>query len=87
MYILYLWVLKVVIRLVLGSNERYSLWFVYDDRAPYVLFVHTSGAPYLRNLRNFGNHVTVRLPICLHHREANVKCHTYNLVWEPVICV
>ena len=87
MYILYLWLLKVVIWLVLVSDGRYSLWCVYDGRAPYALFVHTSRAPYLRNLTNIGNHVTVRLPICLHHRAANVKCQTYKLVWEPVICV
>ena len=73
--------------IVLVSNERYLLWCVYDGRAPRTLFVHMSGAPYQRNLRNFGNHVTVRLPIHQHHREANEKCQTFKLVWEPVICV
>ena len=37
--------------------------------------------------RNFGNHVTVRPTewpsICPHHRETNVKSHTFQLVWEP----
>ena len=80
MYILYLWLLKVVIWLVLVSDGRYSLWCAYDGRAPYALFVHMSRAPYPRNLRNFGNYVTIRLPISLHHRVANVKCQTFKLV-------
>ena len=37
--------------------------------------------------QNFGSHVTVRTPACTpvrpHHRETNVTCHTFLLVWEP----
>ena len=38
------------------------------------LFIHS---------QNFSSHLTVRLPVCLYHRESNVNCHSLWLVWEP----
>ena len=31
--------------------------------------------------------MTIHLPVRLHHRETNVKCQTFYLVWELVTCV